>query len=82
MLKLLFLCKSPDFSNPLSKNLLKNLSPSVGEYINGNQPSAISAVSSIFLGPIAAKYMGIFFLSGSSINLSGFPKPVESGPLY
>jgi hypothetical protein len=53
----------------------------VGEYINGSQPSAISAVSSIFFGPIAARYIGISFLNGSSINFNGLPKPEASSPL-
>ena len=52
----------------------------MGEYINGNQPSAISAVSSTFFNPTAAKYIGISSLNGCSINFNGLPKPVVPSP--
>ena len=42
----------------------------------GSQPSAISAASATFFGPMAAMLIGIRSRTGWLISLSGLPRPV------
>ena len=51
-----------------------------GDANMGSQPSAISVASATFLGPIAARKIGMSARNGRSISFSGFPSPVAPGP--
>ena len=48
-------------------------------YMNGIHPSAISPVSAVFFGPIAAMKIGIRSWIGEIISFSALPGPSGSG---